>query len=230
MFVNYSHPADLKDPAKKRVVSCVAARPRRMNPNLVTKHAPGTFKWRKDSSNHSSPSESSSASPEPSNAISPNVHEECQETEENCKGLSGASLNDLPGSFRDDPFNTFPIEASGMVPLAIDYYTNYFGPTTDLGIAARCQLGGRPMMTRNFPFVLQSDVAFEALVLFMIIHSGDSAFGSPEQRRRAIAVHRNNVLSKLNQRLADPRTCSDNISLHTILSLIAADVRCLLVC
>lgn len=224
MFVNYSHPADLKDPAKRRVVSSAASKSRRIFGNLATKHAPGTFTWRKNSPDHDSPSESPISTPRYSEVASLEVREENQEAGKSNQILSDASSHDTPGGVCQEPCNSFPVEATGIVPLAIDYYTKTFGPWKDTAISEWCQLGGRPMMTQYLPFAMQSDIAFEGLVLTMIADSHDSTFGSAEQRQQAIEFHRNNLLVKLNQRLADPHMCYDDVSLHSILSLINAEV------
>ena len=221
MFINYSHPSELKDRAKRRKVSHYAAKPAKPRANLASKHRPGTFQWRR--ALPSTPPDSNDGTPAPPSlsTLSTSASSE-EETVEEVVRLPTPPLETWTyAGTRGDPFNAFPIQADGLVPLAIDYYKSHYVPANDF--IFKDLKGRNPMISQHFPEAMQSAVEFEGLVLLMTAHS-KSAFGFPHLRERALAMHRASVIQQLNKRLQDPRTCADDVTLHVTVSLLAADV------
>ena len=95
-------------------------------------------------------------------------------------------------------------------------YTAMYGATyTD-------EKGRNWLATNYFPLAMQNDMLFEAMILHMY-HQFPSNHKTAAPARGDFVSHRSSVLSKLHQRLSS-KDSIDDTTIHTILSLMAADV------
>ena|ERR1700742_668389 len=82
---------------------------------------------------------------------------------------------------------------------------------------------GNWLLRRFFPLALQSDMLFEAIILSMSrLHPATQSAVIPGGIH--FAYYRTSVISKLHRRLMNKSEATDDITIHTIMSLISADV------
>ena len=122
MFVNYTHPGQLRETGKRRQVSSFAARPRHNAALLKTRHRRGTFSWTRDAATCCLSRESSETSSE--------VESEAQDVFSDHNGdvsqeIVRDSIDDLlgyapSGGLRVDPFGAYPVQVSRDALKAID--------------------------------------------------------------------------------------------------------------
>jgi hypothetical protein len=85
--------------------------------------------------------------------------------------------------------------------------------------------GGNWLLSNLFKMALQADLLFESTVTFVWSQLPPMRLGSsPEEHERALMSVRGSVMRKLHHRLSVPKLCSDDVTIHTVLNLMAADV------
>lgn len=85
--------------------------------------------------------------------------------------------------------------------------------------------GANWLLTHLFKMALQTDLLFEATVLFIWSQLPPSRLNSTrEEHERAMASVRGSAIRKLHHRLSVPGLCSDDATIHTVLALMAGDV------
>lgn len=88
--------------------------------------------------------------------------------------------------------------------------------------------GANWLLTHLFKMALQTDLLFEATVLFIWSQLPPSRLNTtPEEHERAMASVRGSAIRKLHHRLSVPVLCSDDATIHTVLALMAGDVSLL---
>ena len=117
MFVNYTHPDELREVGKRKQVLSFAARPRRNAALLQTAHRRGTFSWTREPTCCNSP-QSSETESEVRKALSEHDSDVAQEA-------SDDPMDDLlgyapSGGLRVDPFGAFPVKVNPKATKAID--------------------------------------------------------------------------------------------------------------
>ncbi|KIW80904.1 hypothetical protein Z517_03927 [Fonsecaea pedrosoi CBS 271.37] len=131
-------------------------------------------------------------------------------------------LQAAPGSLRCDPFNSYPMQSSGRVQLTVDYYTQIYAPM-NLG-NYQDDHGGNWLLSHLFRMAVQADLLFEATMLFVWSQLPASQLGSsPEELQQTLLSLRGSVMRKLHHRLTVPRLCCDDVTIHTVLALMAGD-------
>ena len=81
------------------------------------------------------------------------------------------------------------------------------------------------LMSTLFPMALQSDMLFEALILSMARYSQTSTKDALTPGGIQFASLRSSVLGKLHRTLSmDKDISTSNVTIHTVICLIAADV------
>ena len=211
MFINYSHPSELKDRDKRSQASRYvyhAVKPHRIESSRRNRSAPDA---RPDSNDGTpAPLVPFSILP-PSLPAEDDVQEVVETTAPPLELWTSAGL-------RGDPFDAYPIRAP-LVPAAVDYYKTSYVPIHDFMFKGHP--APNPMIRKTFPSALQSPLQFEGIVLLMTAHS-KTAFGSPHLRERALVMHRISVIQQLNSRIADPLIRSDNVTLNMTVALLAS--------
>ncbi|KIX94697.1 uncharacterized protein Z520_09743 [Fonsecaea multimorphosa CBS 102226] len=133
-----------------------------------------------------------------------------------------APLPTSPGSLRSDPFNSYPMQSSGRVQLTVDYFTQIYAPLNAGNY--RDDQGGNWLLSYLFRVALQADLLFEATILFIWSQLPASQLtSSPEELERILISLRGSVMRKLHHRLTVPQLCCDDVTIHTILALMAGD-------
>ena len=85
--------------------------------------------------------------------------------------------------------------------------------------------GGNWLLSYLFRAALQADLLFEATVHFIWCQLPPSQLGQSQQTHQKVSMSvRGSVMRKLHHRLMVPKLCSDDITIHTVLALMAADV------
>ncbi len=85
--------------------------------------------------------------------------------------------------------------------------------------------GGNWLLSHLFRIALQADLLFEATVLFVWCQLPASRFGSSQEEHEKVLMSvRGSVMKKLHHRLTVPNLCSDDVTIHTVLALMAGDV------
>ena len=85
--------------------------------------------------------------------------------------------------------------------------------------------GDNWLLSYLFRAALQADLLFESTVLFMWSQLPPARLGSSaEEHEKVLMRVRGSVMRKLRRRLGVPKLCSDDVSIHTVLNLMAADV------
>ena len=85
--------------------------------------------------------------------------------------------------------------------------------------------GGNWLLSFLFRKALQSDVLFESLILFVLSQApAGLAISTEREDEQAFLSLRGRMIRKLQRRLGVPRECIDDITIHTILNLMASDV------
>ncbi|KIW33056.1 uncharacterized protein PV07_04556 [Cladophialophora immunda] len=131
-------------------------------------------------------------------------------------------LQTSPGSLRSDPFNSYPMEPSSRVQLTVDYFTQIYAPMNAGNY--RDDQGGNWLLSYLFRVALQADLLFEATVLFIWSQLPASQLGSsPEELERILMGLRGSVMRKLHHRLTVPQLWCDDVTIHTVLALMAGD-------
>ncbi|OAP59786.1 hypothetical protein AYL99_04788 [Fonsecaea erecta] len=136
--------------------------------------------------------------------------------------LFESPLPTAPGGLRCDPFNSYPMEPTGRVQATVDYFTQIYAPMNAGNY--RDGQGGNWLLSYLFRVALQADLLFEATVLFIWSQLPASQLGSsPEDLERTLMSLRGSVMRKLHHRLTVPQLRCDDVTIHTVLSLMAGD-------
>ncbi|KIW95948.1 uncharacterized protein Z519_03014 [Cladophialophora bantiana CBS 173.52] len=217
MFVSYTHPAQLRDPDKQQQVSSFAAR--RQQTKTRKKKPEGKTRA----------STTRSFEPLVWRALSytqrrkPRFEHKRPQTRTDPQADAGdlvAPLFNNLGGVREDPFGSYPIEATYLVKWAVDQYVQ------DVAVKSRELFteanGDNWLMTYRFAVSLQSELLFECLVLYTLCQLPPSYKPFPGLRRIRLQ-YRASILTKLRQRISDPRLCADDVTLHAITTLLGSD-------
>ncbi|KIX92617.1 uncharacterized protein Z520_11646 [Fonsecaea multimorphosa CBS 102226] len=217
MFVTYTHPSQLKDPGKQQQVSSFAARKQQ------------TKSERKRSEGKTRASKTRSFEPVVFRAVNSTQRRKAKfdHRRPQTRTPPGPDANDLVaplsntlGGVREDPFKSYPIEATYLVKWAVDQYVQ------DVAVKSRELFtdsnGDNWLMTYRFSTSLQSEILFECLILYTLAQLPPSYTPFPGLRQMCLQ-YRANILKKLRQRISDPRLWADDTTLHAIVSLLGSD-------
>ncbi|KIW24470.1 uncharacterized protein PV07_10181 [Cladophialophora immunda] len=217
MFVTYTHPCQLKDRDKQQQVSSFAARRQ------------PTETGKKRSERKTRDSKTRSFEPLVWRAVNskPRGRAKFENKRPQTRPLPEAGVSDLLaplvgnlGGVRDDPFQSYPIEATYLVKWAVDQYVQ------DVAIKSRELFtdanGDNWLMSYRFSVSLQSELLFECLVLYTLCQLPPSYRPFPALRQICLQ-YRASILKKLRQRISNPRLCADDTTLHAITSLLGSD-------
>jgi hypothetical protein len=85
--------------------------------------------------------------------------------------------------------------------------------------------GGNWLLSYLFRVALQADLLFESTVHFLWCQLPPGQLDSSQEEHDNVLISiRGSVMRKLHHRLTVPKLCSDDVTIHTVLSLMAADV------
>ncbi|KAJ9609407.1 hypothetical protein H2200_005734 [Cladophialophora chaetospira] len=216
MFITYTHVDEIKSRAKKwQVQSYQNLRRRALRPTLPTtdrsarERRPRMLPWKQASRLLAETSGSTSESSSEDQSVVFVVEDE-------------DPFRTAIGSLRRDPFNSWPMENTGRVQLTVDYFTQVYAPMNAQNY--RDSEGGNWLLSHLFKVALQADLLFESTVLFVWCQLPASRLGSSqEEHERMLMSVRGSVMKKLHHRLTVPKLSSDDVTIHTVLSLMAAD-------
>ncbi|KAJ9607197.1 hypothetical protein H2200_008269 [Cladophialophora chaetospira] len=220
MFVTYTHPSQLQDAEKQQQVSSFAARRHKRKPreiNVERKlsvrspkgHLLNSHTWRAGGYSYRR------------GGSKPGHDKSLQNTDvEDTAIVLLAPLSNNVGGLREDSFDAYPIKATRLVKWAVDQYVN------DVAVKSKDMFtdpnGKNWLMTYRWAQALQSDLLFEGLVLYTLCQLPPGYKPLPTLRESRLQ-YRASVLRKLRTRLSDPRLCTDDITLHTIIVLMGSD-------
>ncbi|KEF55533.1 uncharacterized protein A1O9_08283 [Exophiala aquamarina CBS 119918] len=115
-----------------------------------------------------------------------------------------------------DPFQSFPVSSAPSVSHMAQYFLQVWGPQH--GRAFAFEGHKNPYLSLLWPFALQTDIYFEALVALcrgtLLVVQSKSA-----HQDKAFALHRSNVMTKLRRRLQDPEQCADDATILVVATL-----------
>ncbi|RVX74183.1 hypothetical protein B0A52_02015 [Exophiala mesophila] len=115
-----------------------------------------------------------------------------------------------------DPFHTLPIKSNPQVVHAAQYYFQVWAPQHGRGFAFEGY--SNPYLTLLWPFALQNDIYFEALIALCRAALLNS-MGSPSHKDAMFVTHRNNVMNKLRHRLQCPDLCANDTTILVVATL-----------
>jgi hypothetical protein len=124
-------------------------------------------------------------------------------------------LNRQIGGLRDDPFKMFPIESTGSVASAFDWFANFYAPFA-LRTPGNDTVARKKLSVTYFQTVLQDAMLFEQVISYSIalqlIQKDEHASMST-----AIVHHSTNAIVRLRQKLLSIEGSSDAVILTVIL-------------
>ncbi|ETN43052.1 uncharacterized protein HMPREF1541_02210 [Cyphellophora europaea CBS 101466] len=210
-FINYSHPAQLADRARRRKVSSyIGVHFRNRSRPLVRKQA----KEKQQNEVHCSKAEQ---------AVATLAYQDDASTDTTASETELGVPRDGHG-LRNDPFETWPIQARASIPVAVDYFLQFYAPAHTVRPDLFSPEGGAQAVKDYFRYALQQPLMFETIVALSHANLFVSTWTDHCPDSQTL-FHYGSALKRLRSQIAseDPGISAHDAVLFAIVALMGID-------